>query len=95
MMSHVLILCQICANIMEYCQTLLLQSSPEAQFTLCLFSPSASEPAGEDFSCAFANTRTRVKRSANISVSLFRCGRALRTSPQSRFGSSSAEEQRH
>ncbi|XP_056621541.1 nuclear pore complex protein Nup205 isoform X1 [Triplophysa dalaica] len=36
---------QICANIMEYCQTLLLQSSPEAQFTLCLFSPSASEPA--------------------------------------------------
>ncbi|XP_065139571.1 nuclear pore complex protein Nup205 [Paramisgurnus dabryanus] len=36
---------QICANIMEYCQTLLLQSSPEAQFSLCLFSPSASEPA--------------------------------------------------
>ncbi|KAI2653433.1 Nuclear pore complex protein Nup205 [Labeo rohita] len=36
---------QICANIMEYCQTLLLQSSAEAQFTLCLFSPSASEPA--------------------------------------------------
>lgn len=31
---------------MEYCQTLLLQSSAEAQFTLCLFSPSASEPAG-------------------------------------------------
>ncbi|XP_051725707.1 nuclear pore complex protein Nup205 isoform X2 [Ctenopharyngodon idella] len=36
---------QICANIMEYCQTQLLQSSAEAQFTLCLFSPSASEPA--------------------------------------------------
>ncbi|KAK2894548.1 hypothetical protein Q8A67_011777 [Cirrhinus molitorella] len=36
---------QICANIMEYCQTLLLQSSAEAQFTLCLFSPSACEPA--------------------------------------------------
>uniref|UniRef100_A0A8C2A0Z7 Nucleoporin 205 n=1 Tax=Cyprinus carpio TaxID=7962 RepID=A0A8C2A0Z7_CYPCA len=36
---------QICANIMEYCQTLLLQSSAEAQFSLCLFSPSASEPA--------------------------------------------------
>ncbi|XP_053478778.1 nuclear pore complex protein Nup205 [Ictalurus furcatus] len=35
---------QICANIMEYCQTLLLQSSAEAQFTVCLFSPSASEP---------------------------------------------------
>uniref|UniRef100_A0A8C2IIU5 Nucleoporin 205 n=1 Tax=Cyprinus carpio TaxID=7962 RepID=A0A8C2IIU5_CYPCA len=38
---------QICANIMEYCQTLLLQSSAEAQFSLCLFSPSASEPAGQ------------------------------------------------
>ncbi|XP_030645807.1 nuclear pore complex protein Nup205 [Chanos chanos] len=36
---------QICANIMEYCQTLLLQSSADAQFTVCLFSPSASEPA--------------------------------------------------
>ncbi|XP_056117303.1 nuclear pore complex protein Nup205 isoform X2 [Rhinichthys klamathensis goyatoka] len=36
---------QICANIMEYCQTLLLQSSADAQFSLCLFSPSASEPA--------------------------------------------------
>uniref|UniRef100_A0A8B9L911 Nucleoporin 205 n=1 Tax=Astyanax mexicanus TaxID=7994 RepID=A0A8B9L911_ASTMX len=35
---------QVCANIMEYCQTLLLQSSAEAQFTVCLFSPSASEP---------------------------------------------------
>ena len=38
---------QICANIMEYCQTLLLQSSAEAQFTVCLFSPSASEPTGQ------------------------------------------------
>ncbi|XP_066540333.1 nuclear pore complex protein Nup205 [Hoplias malabaricus] len=35
---------QICANVMEYCQTLLLQSSAEAQFTICLFSPSATEP---------------------------------------------------
>uniref|UniRef100_A0A4W4E6A7 Nucleoporin 205 n=1 Tax=Electrophorus electricus TaxID=8005 RepID=A0A4W4E6A7_ELEEL len=35
---------QICANVMEYCQTLLLQSSSQAQFTVCLFSPSATEP---------------------------------------------------
>lgn len=33
---------------MEYCQTLLLQSSNQAQFSICLFSPSASEPAGRD-----------------------------------------------
>ncbi|KAM3870428.1 nuclear pore complex protein Nup205 isoform 2-T2 [Diretmus argenteus] len=39
---------QICANIMEYCQTLLLQSSAQAQFSVCLFSPSGSEPAGRD-----------------------------------------------
>lgn len=39
---------QVCANLMEYCQTLLLQSSNQAQFSICLFSPSASEPAGRD-----------------------------------------------
>ncbi|XP_077424154.1 nuclear pore complex protein Nup205 [Vanacampus margaritifer] len=39
---------QVCANIMEYCQTLLLQSSAQAQFTICLFSPFGSEPAGRD-----------------------------------------------
>lgn len=39
---------QVCANLMEYCQTLLLQSSTQAQFSICLFSPSASEPAGRD-----------------------------------------------
>uniref|UniRef100_A0A672ZUA9 Nucleoporin 205 n=1 Tax=Sphaeramia orbicularis TaxID=375764 RepID=A0A672ZUA9_9TELE len=39
---------QVCANIMEYCQTLLLQSSAQAQFSICLFSPSGSEPAGRD-----------------------------------------------
>lgn len=33
---------------MEYCQTLLLQSSAQAQFSICLFSPSGSEPAGRD-----------------------------------------------
>ncbi|XP_028813350.1 nuclear pore complex protein Nup205-like [Denticeps clupeoides] len=36
---------QICANIMEYCQTLLLQSSADAHFSLCLFSPTANESA--------------------------------------------------
>uniref|UniRef100_A0AAX7SW50 Nucleoporin 205 n=1 Tax=Astatotilapia calliptera TaxID=8154 RepID=A0AAX7SW50_ASTCA len=30
---------QVCANIMEYCQALLLQSSAQAQFSICLFSP--------------------------------------------------------
>lgn len=39
---------QVCANIMEYCQTLLLHSSTQAQFSICLFSPSGSEPAGRD-----------------------------------------------
>ncbi|XP_032435561.1 nuclear pore complex protein Nup205 [Xiphophorus hellerii] len=39
---------QVCANIMEFCQTLLLQSSSQAQFSICLFSPSGSEPAGRD-----------------------------------------------
>lgn len=39
---------QVCANIMEYCQTLLLQSSAQAQFSICLFHPSGNEPAGRD-----------------------------------------------
>uniref|UniRef100_A0A8C5ERR3 Nucleoporin 205 n=1 Tax=Gouania willdenowi TaxID=441366 RepID=A0A8C5ERR3_GOUWI len=39
---------QVCANIMQYCQTLLLQSSAQAQFSICLFSPSGTEPAGRD-----------------------------------------------
>ncbi|XP_077593961.1 nuclear pore complex protein Nup205 isoform X1 [Stigmatopora nigra] len=39
---------QVCANIMEYCQILLLQSSTQAQFTICLFSPFGGEPAGRD-----------------------------------------------
>nr|XP_020458623.1 nuclear pore complex protein Nup205 [Monopterus albus] len=42
---------QVCANIMEYCQALLLQSSAQAQFSICLFSPSGSEPAGRDGGC--------------------------------------------
>ncbi|XP_061677386.1 nuclear pore complex protein Nup205 isoform X2 [Syngnathoides biaculeatus] len=39
---------QVCANIMEYCHILLLQSSAQAQFTICLFSPFGSEPTGRD-----------------------------------------------
>ncbi|XP_066580685.1 nuclear pore complex protein Nup205 [Amia ocellicauda] len=39
---------QICANVMEYCQALLLQSSPQAQFSICLFSPSVTEPTGRE-----------------------------------------------
>ncbi|KAM6946237.1 nuclear pore complex protein Nup205 [Aplochiton taeniatus] len=39
---------QVCANIMEYCQALLLQSSPQAQFSICLFSPTVNEQAGRD-----------------------------------------------
>ncbi|KAK6318018.1 hypothetical protein J4Q44_G00113090 [Coregonus suidteri] len=39
---------QVCANIMEYCQNLLLQSSSQAQFSICLFSPSVNEPASRD-----------------------------------------------
>lgn len=47
-LSGVVLCPQVCANIMEYCQTLLLQSSAQAQFSICLFSPSGSEPAGRD-----------------------------------------------
>lgn len=47
-LSGVVLCPQVCANIMEYCQTLLLQSSTQAQFSICLFSPSGSEPAGRD-----------------------------------------------
>ncbi|KAM4619053.1 nuclear pore complex protein Nup205 [Polymixia lowei] len=39
---------QVCANVMEYCQTLLLQSSTQAQFSICLFSTSSNEPVGRD-----------------------------------------------
>uniref|UniRef100_UPI00398EB3E1 nuclear pore complex protein Nup205 isoform X2 n=1 Tax=Pristiophorus japonicus TaxID=55135 RepID=UPI00398EB3E1 len=34
---------QICANVVQYCQTLLLQSSTGSQHTICLFTPSLSE----------------------------------------------------
>ncbi|XP_061773938.1 nuclear pore complex protein Nup205 isoform X1 [Nerophis ophidion] len=39
---------QVCANILEYCQILLLQSSAQAQFSICLFSPIGSEPDSRD-----------------------------------------------
>ncbi|XP_049630227.1 nuclear pore complex protein Nup205 [Suncus etruscus] len=39
---------QICANVMEYCQSFLLQSSPTFQHTMCLFTPSLSETINRD-----------------------------------------------
>ncbi|XP_072256279.1 nuclear pore complex protein Nup205 [Pyxicephalus adspersus] len=34
---------QICANVMEYCHTLMIQTSPNLQQIVCLFTPSLSE----------------------------------------------------
>ncbi|XP_078424660.1 nuclear pore complex protein Nup205 [Cetorhinus maximus] len=34
---------QICANVVQYCQTLLIQSSTGSQYTICLFTPSLAE----------------------------------------------------
>uniref|UniRef100_A0A8C0LUB7 Nucleoporin 205 n=1 Tax=Canis lupus dingo TaxID=286419 RepID=A0A8C0LUB7_CANLU len=39
---------QICANVMEYCQSLMLQSSPTFQHAMCLFTPSLSETINRD-----------------------------------------------
>uniref|UniRef100_A0A8C5KMV8 Nucleoporin 205 n=1 Tax=Jaculus jaculus TaxID=51337 RepID=A0A8C5KMV8_JACJA len=39
---------QICANVMEYCQSLILQSSPTLQHAVCLFTPSLSETINRD-----------------------------------------------
>ncbi|KAH0510127.1 Nuclear pore complex protein Nup205 [Microtus ochrogaster] len=39
---------QICANVMEYCQSLMLQSSPTFQNAVCLFTPSLSETINRD-----------------------------------------------
>ncbi|XP_007951107.1 nuclear pore complex protein Nup205 [Orycteropus afer afer] len=39
---------QICANVMEYCQSLMLQSSPTCQHAACLFTPSLSETMNRD-----------------------------------------------
>ncbi|XP_008936195.1 PREDICTED: nuclear pore complex protein Nup205 [Merops nubicus] len=39
---------QICANVMEYCESLMLQSAPGFQHTVCLFTPSLSESTNRD-----------------------------------------------
>ncbi|XP_054940792.1 nuclear pore complex protein Nup205 isoform X2 [Physeter macrocephalus] len=39
---------QICANVMEYCQSLMLQSSPTFQHAVCFFTPSLSETINRD-----------------------------------------------
>ncbi|ELK13828.1 Nuclear pore complex protein Nup205 [Pteropus alecto] len=39
---------QICANVMEYCQSLMLQSSPTFLHAVCLFTPSLSETVNRD-----------------------------------------------
>ncbi|XP_030322629.1 nuclear pore complex protein Nup205 isoform X3 [Calypte anna] len=39
---------QICANVMEYCESLMLQSAPSFQHTVCLFTPSLSESTSRD-----------------------------------------------
>ncbi|NWX99773.1 NU205 protein, partial [Nothoprocta ornata] len=39
---------QICANVMEYCESLMLQSAPTFQHTVCLFTPSLSESTNRD-----------------------------------------------
>ncbi|KFQ27551.1 Nuclear pore complex protein Nup205, partial [Mesitornis unicolor] len=39
---------QICANVMEYCESLMLQSARSFQHTVCLFTPSLSESTNRD-----------------------------------------------
>ncbi|KAM8974449.1 nuclear pore complex protein Nup205 isoform 2-T2 [Pelodytes ibericus] len=39
---------QICSNVMEYCQAILMQSSPTFQQTVCLFTPSLTESTSRD-----------------------------------------------
>ncbi|KAJ7329960.1 hypothetical protein JRQ81_016134 [Phrynocephalus forsythii] len=39
---------QICANVMEYCQLLMMQSAPNFEHTVCLFTPSFSESISRD-----------------------------------------------
>ncbi|KAG7263036.1 hypothetical protein CRUP_009442 [Coryphaenoides rupestris] len=60
---------QVCANIMEYCQALLLQSSAQAQFTVCLFSPFGNEPAGRDGARAAPPTSPASTKSHRQSLS--------------------------
>ncbi|CAI5785815.1 pore complex Nup205 [Podarcis lilfordi] len=39
---------QICANVMEYCQLLMMQCAPTFEHTVCLFTPSLSETTNRD-----------------------------------------------
>ncbi|KAG8138021.1 hypothetical protein E2320_003954 [Naja naja] len=39
---------QICANVMEYCQLLMVQCAPTFEHTVCLFTPSLSESTNRD-----------------------------------------------
>ncbi|KAJ6656378.1 hypothetical protein lerEdw1_003881 [Lerista edwardsae] len=39
---------QICANVMEYCQSLMIQCAPTFEHTVCLFTPSLSESTNRD-----------------------------------------------
>uniref|UniRef100_A0A8D2L072 Nucleoporin 205 n=1 Tax=Varanus komodoensis TaxID=61221 RepID=A0A8D2L072_VARKO len=39
---------QICANVMEYCQLLMIQCAPTFEHTVCLFTPSLSESTNRD-----------------------------------------------
>ncbi|XP_048463946.1 nuclear pore complex protein Nup205 [Rhincodon typus] len=41
---------QICANVVQYCQKLLIQSSPGSQYTICLFTPSLAEGTSREAS---------------------------------------------
>uniref|UniRef100_A0A673XLD1 Nucleoporin 205 n=1 Tax=Salmo trutta TaxID=8032 RepID=A0A673XLD1_SALTR len=62
---------QVCANIMEYCQTLLLQSSAQAQFSICLFSPSVNEPASRDGRTDLALPSALYSRVPSLGLVLF------------------------
>ncbi|XP_024279660.1 nuclear pore complex protein Nup205 [Oncorhynchus tshawytscha] len=62
---------QVCANIMEYCQTLLLQSSAQAQFSICLFSPSVNEPASRDGHTDLALPSALYSRVPSLGLVLF------------------------
>ncbi|XP_048356596.1 nuclear pore complex protein Nup205 [Sphaerodactylus townsendi] len=39
---------QICANVMQYCQSLMVQNAPALEHTICLFTPSLSESVNRD-----------------------------------------------
>ncbi|XP_077452437.1 nuclear pore complex protein Nup205 isoform X2 [Stigmatopora argus] len=62
---------QVCANIMEYCQILLLQSSTQAQFTICLFSPFGGEPAGRDGGRKELTSNMAYSRAPSLGLVLF------------------------